>query len=44
MASDTEHASSENKRKLEEEDAGEEEWIGPLPSEAAKTKKRKGIK
>lgn len=40
MASDVSRDGSENKRKLE---ANEDEWVGPLPSEATQTKKKKGI-
>ncbi|XP_056592391.1 peptidylprolyl isomerase domain and WD repeat-containing protein 1 [Triplophysa dalaica] len=38
MASDVSRDGSENKRKLE---ANEDEWVGPLPSEATQTKKKK---
>lgn len=42
MASDVSRDGSENKRKLEENE-DEEEWVGPMPSEATQTKKKKGI-
>lgn len=43
MASDVSRDGSENKRKLdEEEDEDEGGWVGPLPSEATQTKKKKG--
>ncbi|KAI7792990.1 peptidylprolyl isomerase domain and WD repeat-containing protein 1 [Triplophysa rosa] len=38
MASDVSRDGSENKRKLED---NEDEWVGPLPSEATQTKKKK---
>lgn len=41
MASDVSRDGSENKRKLDE-DEEEGEWVGPLPSEATQTKKKKG--
>lgn len=41
MASDVSRDGSENKRKLEE-DEEEGGWVGPLPSEATQTKKKKG--
>jgi hypothetical protein len=43
MAATTENA--DLKRKLDDnQDAGEEEeWVGPMPSEATQTKKRKGL-
>lgn len=39
---DVEEKNSETSKRKNEE-ATAEDWIGPLPSEAAKTKKRKGI-
>lgn len=45
MASGAESESLEIKRKLKGDEGEEEEqdaWIGPLPTEAAPTKKRKG--
>lgn len=41
MASDVSRDGSENKRKLDEEE-DEGGWVGPLPSEATQTKKKKG--
>lgn len=41
MASDVSRDGSENKRKLDE-DEEEGGWVGPLPSEATQTKKKKG--
>ncbi|KAF5881916.1 peptidylprolyl isomerase domain and WD repeat-containing protein 1 [Clarias magur] len=44
MASGAEGESLENKRKLKEDEGEDEEedaWVGPLPTEAAPTKKRK---
>ena len=43
----SESSSTELKRKLDAEeengsDAGDEEWVGPMPSEASQQKKRKG--
>ncbi|KTG38285.1 hypothetical protein cypCar_00018863 [Cyprinus carpio] len=42
MASDVSRDGSENKRKLDE-DEEEGGWVGPLPSEATQSKKKKGV-
>ena len=42
MASGERLPASEGKRKLEEKEEDDEEWIGPMPAEAVKPKKRKG--
>lgn len=49
MSDQEEQSSSNNKRahepdnKSDEEDDDNDEWIGPLPTDAAPVKKRKGI-
>lgn len=49
MASEIQVESLKNKRKLEDEDEakgeeeeGEDAWVGPMPTEAVQTKKKKG--
>lgn len=42
MMASGESSEKGTKRVIEEEEEEDEEWIGPMPAEAIKTKKKKG--